>query len=80
MPYYIYIVSSSETGDNKSAAYVSEFGNFKEEEGLTLPHSYVLNLEIQTGNGSWIYRWDMDIQRFMFNTDIDPREFKVDSY
>lgn len=30
MPYYIYIVNNSETGDNKSATYVSEFGNFKE--------------------------------------------------
>jgi hypothetical protein len=30
MPYYIYIVSSNETGNNKSAAYVSEFENFKD--------------------------------------------------
>jgi hypothetical protein len=29
MPYYIYIVSSNEAGTNKSAAYVSEFDNFK---------------------------------------------------
>jgi hypothetical protein len=29
MPYYIYIVSSNETGTGKSAAYVSEFDNFK---------------------------------------------------
>ena len=29
MPYYIYIVSSNETGTNKSATYVSEFDNFK---------------------------------------------------
>ncbi|MGD8618273.1 MAG: hypothetical protein PVH54_03710 [Gammaproteobacteria bacterium] len=30
MPYYIYIVSSSETGHQKSVSYVSEFGNFKD--------------------------------------------------
>jgi hypothetical protein len=30
MPYYIYIVSSNETGTGKSAAYVSEFDNFKD--------------------------------------------------
>jgi len=30
MPYYIYIVSSNETGTGKSAAYVSEFDSFKE--------------------------------------------------
>jgi hypothetical protein len=30
MPYYIYIVTSSETGNSKSASYVSEFENFKD--------------------------------------------------
>jgi len=30
MPYYIYIVNSSETSNNKSATYVSEFGSFKD--------------------------------------------------
>jgi len=30
MPYYIYIVSSSETGNQKSASYVSEFEIFKD--------------------------------------------------
>ena len=30
MPYYIYIVSSNETGNNKSAKYISEFDNFKD--------------------------------------------------
>jgi len=30
MPYYIYVVSSNETGNNKSAAYVSEFDSFKD--------------------------------------------------
>lgn len=56
------------------------FSDFREEQGLTLPHQYMLNLEIQTGNGSWLYSWDMDLERFMFNTDIDPKEFKVDEY
>lgn len=30
MPYYIYIVSSSDAGKSKSASYISEFGTFKE--------------------------------------------------
>jgi len=30
MPYYIYIVTSSETGNSKSASYVSEYDNFRE--------------------------------------------------
>jgi len=59
---------------------IEEFGNFREENGLTLPHTYILYLEIQTGAGSWIYRWDMDLQQFQVNNDIDPKEFKVDTY
>jgi hypothetical protein len=30
MPYYIYIVTGSETGNSKSASYVREYGNFKD--------------------------------------------------
>ena len=30
MPYYIYIVSSNETGTSKTAKHVSEFDNFKD--------------------------------------------------
>jgi hypothetical protein len=30
MPYYIYIVTGSETGNSKSATYVSEYDNFKD--------------------------------------------------
>jgi len=30
MPYYIYTVTSSATGNSKSVSYVSEFDNFKD--------------------------------------------------
>jgi hypothetical protein len=30
MPYFIYIVTSNEAGNSKSAEYVSEYDNFKE--------------------------------------------------
>ena len=56
------------------------FSDFKEENGLTLPHTYVLSLEILSGNGTAIYEWTMNLSQFMFNNEIDPKEFKVDTY
>lgn len=56
------------------------FSDFREENGLTLPHTYVLNLEILSGNGSTMYEWTMDLSQFLFNNEIDPKEFKVDDY
>ena len=59
---------------------VEEFGDFKEENKLTLPHSYKIFLEILSGNGTTSYEWEMNLQRFTFNQDVDDKEFKVDSY
>ncbi|MCO6511664.1 MAG: hypothetical protein J5I65_12820 [Aridibacter famidurans] len=59
---------------------IEEFGNFSEESGLMLPHSYTIKYEKQTGQGTRLYTWTMDLQQFQFNNDIDPKEFKVDSY
>ncbi|QQS40831.1 MAG: hypothetical protein IPM63_15900 [Acidobacteriota bacterium] len=59
---------------------VEEFSNFSAENGLTFPHTYVLFLEVQSNQGSWLYRWEMELQQFQFNNSIDPKEFKVDSY
>ncbi|REJ77462.1 MAG: hypothetical protein DWQ47_13870 [Acidobacteria bacterium] len=59
---------------------VEEFGDFAEESGLTLPHTYTIKYEKQTGEGTRIYTWTMNLQQFQFNNEIDPKEFKVDSY
>jgi hypothetical protein len=59
---------------------VEEFSGFREENGLTLPHRYVMYLEILAGNGTTSYEWTMDLSRFDFNNEIDPKEFKVDTY
>jgi len=59
---------------------VEDFSDFRVEEGLTLPHKYVMYLEILSGNGTTSYTWDMYLSRFSFNNEIDPAEFKVDTY
>ncbi|HQU92489.1 MAG TPA: hypothetical protein PLK77_09345 [Pyrinomonadaceae bacterium] len=59
---------------------VEEFGDFKKEGDLTLPHSYKISLEILSGNGTTSYEWQMQLQRFTFNQDIDAKDFRVDTY
>ncbi|MEO8073223.1 MAG: hypothetical protein ABI686_08230 [Acidobacteriota bacterium] len=59
---------------------VEDFSDFKEENKLTLPHTYKIYLEILTGNGTTSYEWLMNLQKFSFNQPIDAAEFKVDTY
>ncbi len=59
---------------------VEDFSDFKEENKLTLPHTYKIYLEILSGNGTNSYEWLMNLQKFNFNQPIDATEFKVDTY
>ncbi len=59
---------------------VEEFSDFKEENKLTLPHTYKINQEILTGNGTTSYEWSMNLKQFNFNQSINATDFKVDSY
>ncbi len=59
---------------------VETFSDFKEENKLTLPHTYKLYQEILTGNGTTLREWLMNLQKFNFNQPISLEDFKVDSY
>ena len=73
-------VDNSAQQSEKRQRLVEEFGDFRAENGLTLPHSYEMYLELQTGNGTIRDRWTMNLQRFYFNQNIDAKEFRVDGY
>jgi len=59
---------------------VEEFSDFKEENKLTLPHTYRIYMEVLAGSGTTSYEWLMNLQKFNFNQPIDAKDFKVDSY
>lgn len=59
---------------------VEDFSDFKEENKLTLPHTYRIYLEILTGNGTTSYEWLMNLQKFNFNQPIDKTEFDMNNY
>lgn len=58
---------------------VEEFGDYKEEGKLKLPHSYKLQLEIDKTGGGSFDRWEMTLDQFAFDQDIDERMFNVEA-
>ena len=72
-------VDSSASQRETRYKIVEEFGNYKEEGKLKLPHSYKLQLEIDKTGGSSLDRWEMNLDQFAFDQEIDDRMFNVES-
>jgi hypothetical protein len=58
---------------------IEDFGNYKEEGKLKLPHSYKLQLEIEKTGGNSLDRWEMNLDQFSFDQEIDERMYNVES-
>lgn len=58
---------------------VEDFGDYKQEGKLKLPHSYKLQLEINKTDGSSLDRWEMILDQFAFDQEIDERMFNVEA-
>jgi hypothetical protein len=72
--------NTPETSSRQTATryrMVEDFSNFKKEGGLTLPHSYKLQLSIQARGTSFEGSWECDLSQFIFNKRIDIKEFNV---
>lgn len=58
---------------------VEDFGDYKEEGKLKLPHTYKLALEIEKTGGNSFDRWEMVLDQFSFDQEIDNRMFNVEA-
>lgn len=56
---------------------VENFSEFKAENGLTLPHTYKLQLSIETLNRRVLQDWVFTLQQFFFNRPLSADEFDV---
>jgi hypothetical protein len=74
--------SVDNSSDQRETRYqmVEEFSDFRPEGGLDLPHTYNLRLSIDAPNGTVIFNWAMNLQKFHFNHPIDINDFRVNSY
>lgn len=73
-------VDTSSSQSETRYKLIEDYSNFSTESDLTLPHTYKLNLEILSGNGTVKYEWEMNLNKFAFNGEIDDKDFVVDSY
>ena len=56
---------------------VEEFSDFKNEGGLTLPHSYKIKLLVDSKGGTFLADWEITLIHFTFNERIDPNSFTI---
>lgn len=56
---------------------IEEFGEFREEQKLMLPHAYKLSLEIDGGRGSVRNVWGISLSQFAFNQEFEEGAFDV---
>lgn len=54
------------------------FGDFKNIEGLTLPHSYQLKYLTDSNSGVYEYNWGITINEYFFNQKLEANFFTFD--
>jgi hypothetical protein len=77
---------AAQTGDRSMIAgatrevrykMIEEFSDFRQESGLTLPHTYNIDLFVDSPNGTSQTDWTLTLTNFEFNQKIDPDTFRV---
>lgn len=70
---------SARRGDTRYRL-TEEFSDFKKESGLTLPHSYKMNLTVfGQGVSANEQEWDIKLIRFAFNQPIPPESYNTEA-
>lgn len=58
---------------------IEDFSDYKQEGALSLPHTYRLELNIETTTGNSAHKWEMNLSQFMFKEPIDEKGFSVEA-
>ncbi len=56
---------------------VERFGDFKEIDGLELPHTYRVTVNFDQFRGSFVGHWEMKFDRITHDREIDPKVFAI---
>jgi hypothetical protein len=62
---------TSQRASNARISAVEEFSDFKEEQGLQLPHTYKFELSIQSDIKPALIDWTIDLSDFLFSAPFD---------
>ena len=56
-----------------------DFSDFKEEGGLTLPHTYKFQLNVQSQTNPIVLDWAFSLVQFAYNQSMGVREFNTEA-
>jgi hypothetical protein len=56
---------------------VEEYSEFKTVNGITLPHSYKLQLSIETLTRRYLQDWQLTLAEIVTNKNLEPKQFDV---
>ena len=56
---------------------VEKFGDFQDESGLVLPHSYTLEYSVEGQGSSFVAKWNAKFLQTVFNKPLDDKLFKA---
>ncbi|MBZ5537409.1 MAG: hypothetical protein LAO31_15750 [Acidobacteriia bacterium] len=68
-------LSSSQT-DNR-LELLEVFEDFREEDGLTLPHRWTIHYTAEVGQSTFFGEWETGFEKITFNQPIDPKSFAL---
>jgi len=54
------------------------FGDFKNADGLTLPHSYQIQYQTDSNSGTYEYNWGITISKYLYNQNLAADFFTFD--
>ncbi len=69
----------SSTTNQRETRYslTEDFGDFKKESGLLLPHSYKIQLSVEGTGSTYLSEWSLNLSRFQFNQKIPAESFTI---
>jgi hypothetical protein len=56
-----------------------DFGDFKEEGGLTLPHTYKVDYQTDSNQGTFEFVWGVTVTQYQFNRNLEPGFFTFEA-
>jgi hypothetical protein len=56
-----------------------DFSDYRKEGGINLPHTYRLQLTIDAPNNPVVQDWVVSLNQFLFNKDLDAKQFDVNA-
>ncbi|MBA2621240.1 MAG: hypothetical protein H0U87_08575 [Acidobacteria bacterium] len=74
-------ITFGQSGENLTGteiAMTEEFGDFKNENGLTLPHLYKIKYLTSSNKGTYEFNWGATISQYLFNQKLAPNFFNFD--